>query len=160
MLRKARGRAPRRLRLAKLRSLLALLLGLIGLGSLKRGRRSDCGVVARETRPTIHRHGNRSLRLRTWPVQPPRPLVRILARPSRAAHLSDGISANLQDATYVVGVLDWILAELVRIYSNVDAGATQAIIDDLVLREIPVIEEGMENTERRRLLVPSQDASH
>jgi hypothetical protein len=47
----------------------------------------------------------------------------------------------LQDATYVVGVLDWILAELVRIYSNVDAGATQAIIDDLVLREIPVIEE-------------------
>jgi hypothetical protein len=72
MLRKACGRAPL-LRLAKLRSVLALLLSLIGLSSLKRCRRSDCGVVARETRPTIHRHGNRILRLRTWAVQPRSP---------------------------------------------------------------------------------------
>ena len=67
--RKACGRVPRR-RLAKLRSVLALLLSLICLGSLKRGRRSDCGVVARETRPPIHRHENGSLRSRTWPFQP------------------------------------------------------------------------------------------
>jgi hypothetical protein len=67
MLRKASGRAPR-LRLAKLLSLFALLLSLIGLSSLKRGRRSDCGVVAGETRPTIHRHGDRSLRLRTLAI--------------------------------------------------------------------------------------------
>ena len=72
MLRKAGGRAPR-LRLAKLRGLIALLLSLIGLGSLKRGRRSDCGVVARETRPPIHRHEKGSLRLRTWRIQPRSP---------------------------------------------------------------------------------------
>jgi hypothetical protein len=58
-----------------------------------------------------------------------------------AAHINDGIDANLQDATYVVGVLDWALAELVRIYHAVSAGAAQSIIDDLVVREVPVIEE-------------------
>ncbi len=65
---KVRGCAPR-LRLAKL-SLLALPLSLIGRSSLKRGCRSDGGVVARETRPTIHWHGQRSLRLRTRLGQP------------------------------------------------------------------------------------------
>jgi hypothetical protein len=58
-----------------------------------------------------------------------------------AAHLNDGIDANLQDATYVVAVLDWVLAELVRIYHAVPAATAQAIIDDLVVREVPVIEE-------------------
>ena len=58
------------LRLRDLGGLLALLLCLISLSSLKRGCRSDGGVVARETRPTIHWHGHRSLRLRTRPLQP------------------------------------------------------------------------------------------
>jgi hypothetical protein len=71
MLGKVCGRAPRLRLKAKLRRLLALLLGLC---SLKRGRRSDCGVVARETRPSIPRHRRRSLRSRTWPVQPRWPL--------------------------------------------------------------------------------------
>jgi hypothetical protein len=58
-----------------------------------------------------------------------------------AAHLNDSISPNLQDATYVVGVLDWVLAEFVRIFHSVSPEAAQAIIDDLVTREVPVIEE-------------------
>lgn len=53
-------RAPR-LSVRKRGGLLALLLCLIRLGSLKRGRRSDGGAVARKTRPTIHWHGHRSL---------------------------------------------------------------------------------------------------
>jgi hypothetical protein len=61
-------RAPR-LGLRKLGGLLALLLCLIRLRSLKRGCRSDGGVVARKTRRTIHWHGHRSLRLRTRPFQ-------------------------------------------------------------------------------------------
>src|SRR6266853_3557701 len=32
-----------------------------------------------------------------------------------AAHLADGIDPNLQDATIVIAVLDWILAELIRL---------------------------------------------
>lgn len=58
-----------------------------------------------------------------------------------AAHLNDGIDANLQDATYVIGVLDWVLAEFVRIYHNVSPAVAQTIIDNLVVREVPVIEE-------------------
>src|SRR5688572_19963302 len=36
-----------------------------------------------------------------------------------AAHLADGIDPNLQDATLVVSVLDWVLSELVRLVHNV-----------------------------------------
>jgi hypothetical protein len=35
------------------------------------------------------------------------------------AHLGDGIDPNLQDATLVVGTLDWVLAEFVRLFHNV-----------------------------------------
>jgi hypothetical protein len=73
MLRKVCGRVQRLGLTTKLRSPLALLLGRIGLRSLKRGRRSDCGVVACEARPSIPRHGRRSLRFRTRPVQPRSP---------------------------------------------------------------------------------------
>src|SRR2546425_26603 len=36
-----------------------------------------------------------------------------------AAHLADGIDPNLQDATLVVSVIDWVLAEFLRLYHNV-----------------------------------------
>jgi hypothetical protein len=42
-----------------------------------------------------------------------------------AAHLADGIDPNLQDATLVVSVLDWVLAELVRLYHSVSANEAQ-----------------------------------
>jgi len=62
-------RAPR-LHRGTFGGLLALLLCLIGFRRLKRGCRSDSGVVARETWPTIRWHGHRSLRLSTRAVQP------------------------------------------------------------------------------------------
>ena len=73
----------------------------------------------------------------------PRALFSIYAVRNKrdAAHLNDGIDANLQDATYVVAVLDWVLAEFVRIYHNVPASTAQAIIDNLTTREVPVVEE-------------------
>jgi hypothetical protein len=58
-----------------------------------------------------------------------------------AAHLADGIDPNLQDATLVVGNIDWTLAELVRLYHNVDADRAQQIIENLVSKEVPVIQE-------------------
>ena len=33
-----------------------------------------------------------------------------------AAHLGDGIDPNTQDATFVVGCCDWVLAEFVRLF--------------------------------------------
>ncbi len=57
-----------------------------------------------------------------------------------AAHLADGIDANLQDAT-LVAVLDWVLAELVRLHHGVGAGEAHGIVEDLVTRRAPVIQD-------------------
>lgn len=58
-----------------------------------------------------------------------------------AAHLGDGIDPNLQDATLVVSNMDWVLAELVRLHHGVSADAAQRIIEDLVTKEVPAVQE-------------------
>lgn len=58
-----------------------------------------------------------------------------------AAHLADGIDPNLQDATLVVATVDWILAEFVRLYHNVSADRAQSLVQDLVTRQAPVIQD-------------------
>jgi hypothetical protein len=57
-----------------------------------------------------------------------------------AAHLADGIDPNQQDATLVVSVLDWIVAELVRLYHGMSAKDAQVIVDGLVQRKVPAIQ--------------------
>jgi len=57
------------------------------------------------------------------------------------AHLGDGIDPNLQDATIVVSVLDWVLAELVRCYHSVPANVAQQIVSNIVTRAAPAIED-------------------
>jgi hypothetical protein len=58
-----------------------------------------------------------------------------------AAHLGDNIDPNLQDATLVVSNIDWVLSELVRLYHGVDADRAQEIIENLVSREVPAVQE-------------------
>jgi hypothetical protein len=58
-----------------------------------------------------------------------------------AAHLADGIDPNLQDATLVTSNLDWILAEFVRLYHSVPANEAQRIIDGLVVRIVPAVQD-------------------
>jgi hypothetical protein len=58
-----------------------------------------------------------------------------------AAHLADGIDANVQDAALVVHCMDWVLAELVRVYHDVSPTEAHEIIVDLVSKEVPVIQE-------------------
>jgi hypothetical protein len=58
-----------------------------------------------------------------------------------AAHLADGIDPNLQDATLVVSVLDWVLAELVRLYHSISANEAQRIVENLVTRRAPAVED-------------------
>jgi hypothetical protein len=55
-------------------------------------------------------------------------------------HTSD-IDANMMDATYVMSVCDWILAELIRLYHDCPADEAQKIVDHLVKRSIPIIYE-------------------
>ena len=58
-----------------------------------------------------------------------------------AAHLADGIDPNIQDSTLVVAILDWILAEFVRIYHGADPAEALELITGLVSRRAPVIED-------------------
>ena len=57
------------------------------------------------------------------------------------AHHGDEIDPNLQDATLVVTNMDWVVAELVRLHHNVSADEAQAIIENLVTKEVPAVEE-------------------
>ncbi|WP_228924998.1 hypothetical protein [Streptomyces sp. DH7] len=57
-----------------------------------------------------------------------------------AAHLADGVDSHLQDATLVVGVLDWVLAEFVRL-GGTSPEDTRKLIEGLVTRKIPVVQE-------------------
>lgn len=98
------------------------------------------------TLPTVDRllntlssaQGNDSIRLHI-----PRTLRLIydIRNKRDAAHLGDGIDPNLQDATLVVRNMEWVLAELVRLYHHVTANEAQRIIADLVSKDVPVIQE-------------------
>jgi len=57
------------------------------------------------------------------------------------AHLADGIDPNLQDASLVIYVLDWIMAEFVRLYHDVPANDAKKIVDSLVMRRVPVVQD-------------------
>jgi hypothetical protein len=50
------------------------------------------------------------------------------------------INVNQMDATLVVHDMDWVLAELVRLYHNISANDAQALVDDLVAKEVPAIQ--------------------
>jgi hypothetical protein len=58
-----------------------------------------------------------------------------------AAHLGNGIDPNRQDATLVIANMDWVMAELVRLHHGIDPNQAQQIIDDLVTKEVPAIQE-------------------
>jgi hypothetical protein len=54
-----------------------------------------------------------------------------------AAHLADGIDPNLQDASLVISVLD----EFVRLFHNVTADRAQALVQGIVTKEAPAVED-------------------
>lgn len=56
------------------------------------------------------------------------------------AHLADGIDPNEQDAMLVVRNMEWILAELVRLYHNVPPSTVHQVIADLVVKDVPFIQ--------------------
>jgi hypothetical protein len=58
-----------------------------------------------------------------------------------AAHLADGIDPNLQDATLVVSVIDWVLAEFIRLHHNVSADEASKIVNGIVTRVAPVVQD-------------------
>jgi hypothetical protein len=58
-----------------------------------------------------------------------------------AAHLADDIDPNLQDATLVATVADWVTAELLRLFHNVPATEAQEMVVNLVTRIAPTVQD-------------------
>lgn len=56
------------------------------------------------------------------------------------AHLGDGIDPNVQDASLVIRNMEWVLAELVRLYHSISAAEAHAVINDLISKEVPAIQ--------------------
>jgi hypothetical protein len=57
------------------------------------------------------------------------------------AHLGDGIDPNLQDATLVVSILDWVLAEFVRLYHFVPPDDARRMVESIVTRRAPAVQD-------------------
>jgi hypothetical protein len=58
-----------------------------------------------------------------------------------AAHLADGIDPNKQDATIVISNIDWVLAEFVRLYHTVSPSKAHEIVESLVTRKAPAVQD-------------------
>jgi hypothetical protein len=58
-----------------------------------------------------------------------------------ATHKVNGISPNFIDCSFVVSTCDWILSEFLRLYHSSDIEEISRIINSLVEKKIPIIEE-------------------
>ena len=83
-----------------------------------------------------HKAGPRSVR-----IQIPRMLIALYEiRNSRGVgHVGGDVNPNKQDATVVVGMAQWVMAELVRVFHDVDLRTAAAAVEKLVERTIPLI---------------------
>lgn len=60
-------------------------------------------------------------------------------RSKRGVGHTGEVNANLMDATLVMAVCDWVMAELIRLYHDSSPDEAQNIVDRLVKRSVPVI---------------------
>lgn len=58
-----------------------------------------------------------------------------------AVHVNPAVSPGYMDAVTCVSIAQWILAELVRVFSDEDPGQIVRLVQSLVDRKIPLVEE-------------------
>ena len=58
-----------------------------------------------------------------------------------AAHLADGIDANLQDSSFVSAALDWVLAEFIRLAQGLPPDRAFALVKAITIRRVPAVEQ-------------------
>lgn len=58
-----------------------------------------------------------------------------------AAHLADGIDANLQDSSFVSSAMDWVLSEFVRLAHGVKPDKAFALVKAITTRRVPAVEQ-------------------
>lgn len=66
-------------------------------------------------------------------------------------HTGGDVDPNHMDATAVLAMTSWIMAELVRVFHNVDVDEAQQIVDSLAERRIPLV---WASANMRRVLKP------
>lgn len=54
-------------------------------------------------------------------------------------HVGGEVDPNHMDATYVLHAVQWVMAELVRLFHNTDVQTATAVVDALVDRTLPII---------------------
>ena len=73
-------------------------------------------------------------------------------------HIGGDVNPNRADAYFVIGVCDWVLAELVRLTFNCSLVDAQAMVDNLVERNIPIIQDidGFPKILRTNMTIPER----
>src|SRR5205823_4407347 len=57
------------------------------------------------------------------------------------AHLADGIDPNLQDATLVIAVINWVLAEFIRMHHAITPDEAERTVAEIVTRQTPAVQD-------------------
>jgi hypothetical protein len=73
-------------------------------------------------------------------------------------HVGGDVDPNRADAHFVMGVCDWVLAELIRLTFNCPLTEAQSIVDNLVERRIPIVQDigGFPKILRTDLSIPDK----
>jgi hypothetical protein len=73
-------------------------------------------------------------------------------------HIGGDVNPNRADANFVVAVCDWVLAELIRLTFNCPLVEAQSIVDNLVERKIPIVQDfdGFPKILRTDLTIPDR----
>jgi hypothetical protein len=99
-----------------------------------------------------NRVGDRSLRVLIPRVLP---VLYEIRNQRGVGHVSGDVDPNFLDATAVLSMASWVIAELVRIFHNVSTTEAQQVVDALIERKHPLI---WEVGDVRRVLDPSMSA--
>jgi len=67
--------------------------------------------------------------------------VYVIRNSRGVGHVPGEVDPNRMDAVFVRAVCSWVLAELIRRYHGCPAAEAQAIVDALVDREVPLVED-------------------
>jgi hypothetical protein len=73
-------------------------------------------------------------------------------------HIGGDVNPNRSDAYFVVAVCDWVLAELIRLTFNCSLVEAQEMVDNLVERKVPIIQDfgGFPKILRDDLAIPDR----
>ena len=73
-------------------------------------------------------------------------------------HIGGDVNPNRADAYFVVALCDWVLAELIRLTFNCALIEAQGMVDDLVERKVPIIQDfgGFQKILRTDLAIPDR----